>query len=301
MKKPERILLIGPGAVGGTVAAWLIHAGHDITLAVRTPFDRLQVETCNRTLQASPKIICEPEQASEADWILVATKTYDVAAAADWLRIFVNGPARFAVLQNGIEHLSRFSAYVPASRILPVMVDVPAERDAPGLIRQRGKGIMQVPAGQDGQDFADLFEGTALDVGRVEDFTTALWRKLCINVAGAVSALTDEPASVAWREPAAEVMRAIVLECIAVARAEGAELDEAVADAVIEHYRNSPPDSLNSMHADRRAGRRMEWDARNGVVSRLGRRHGISTPVSDTVSRLLEAIDQRIVSQHNQR
>jgi len=120
-----------------------------------------------------------------------------------------------------------------------------------------------------------------------------LWRKLCINVAGAVSALADEPAAIAWREPAAEVMRALVRECAAVGRAEGARLDDSVADAVVDHYRNAPPDSMNSIHADRRAGRPMEWDARNGVVCRLGRKHAIATPVSDTVSGLLAAIDER--------
>jgi 2-dehydropantoate 2-reductase len=36
----------------------------------------------------------------------------------------------------------------------------------------------------------------------------------------------------------------------------------------------------------------MEWDARNGVVTRLARRHGIATPVSDAVAGLLAAIDE---------
>jgi 2-dehydropantoate 2-reductase len=89
-------------------------------------------------------------------------------------------------------------------------------------------------------------------------------------------------------------MRELVAECIAIGRAEGAELDDGLADMVIRHYRAAPPDSLNSMHADRLAGRPMEWDARNGVVARLGRRHGIATPVSDTVAGLLAAIDERV-------
>jgi 2-dehydropantoate 2-reductase len=40
---------------------------------------------------------------------------------------------------------------------------------------------------------------------------------------------------------------------------------------------------------DRQAGRELEWDARNGVVRRLGRRHGIPTPVSDVIVPLLAA------------
>lgn len=288
-----KIIIVGPGAVGGSVGAWLIDAGHEVTLAVRTAFDCLRVETDDRTLQSRPGIIEDPARIGEPDWMLVATKTYDVAAAAQWLRPLAAGDARVAVMQNGVEHVSRFSPYLPPERLLPVMVDVPAERDAPGLVRQRGKGMMEVPLSAVGQSFVDLFSGTGLEVRQVEDFTTALWRKLCINVAGAVPVLADEPAAVAWSEAAADVMRALVRECAAVARAEGARLDDSVADAVIDHYRNSPPDSLNSMHADRRAGRPMEWDARNGVVCRLGRRHEIATPVSDTISALLAMVDER--------
>ena len=292
MAESSRILLIGPGAVGGSVAAWLAHVGHEVTLAVRTPFDRLYVDTPDGPLEASPRIITDLADAGEADWVLVVTKTYDVEGAAQWRA--VKGSPRVAILQNGIEHVSRFSPFVPADRLLPVMVDIPAERDAPGRVRQRGKGIMQVPSGELGEAFVSLFAGTAIDVTQVPDFTTALWRKLCINVAGAVQVLADEPAKVAWREPAADLMRQLVRETIAVGRAEGARLDDSVAEAVVQHYRSSPPDGLNSMHADRIAGRRMEWDARNGIVSRLGRVHGIATPVSDTVSGLLAIIDARL-------
>ena len=234
MTERKRVLLIGPGAVGGTGAAWLIHVGHDVTLGVRTRFDQLRVETPDEVLESTPKIIGDPREAGDPDWVLVVIKTYDLETADGWLRVLAG------------------------------------ERT--------------------------LFAETAIAVTEVDDFTTALWRKLCINVAGAMSALTDEPASVAWRASAAEVMRALVRECIPVGRAEGARLDDSVADAVVKHYRTVPPDSLNSLHGDRRAGRPMEWDARNGVVSRLGREHSIATPVSDTVSALLSAIKERIAT-----
>ena len=49
------------------------------------------------------------------------------------------------------------------------------------------------------------------------------------------------------------------------------------------------PDIGSSILFDRLAGRELEWDARNGVVRRLGRRHGIPTPVSDVLVPLLAA------------
>ena len=293
MSEP-RILVVGPGAVGGTVAAWLAHAGRDVALAARTPFRRLSVETPDGPLEAELPLVSDPAEAVAADWVLVATKAYEAEAAARWLEPFSSRETHVAILQNGVEHVSRFAPCVARERLLPVMVDIPAERDAPGRIRQRGPGIMRVPAGVAGRAFAALFAGTQLQVEESADITSALWRKLCLNVAGAVPVLTGETASVAHRAPAERVMRALVAECIAVGRAEGAELDDGVVDAVIGHYRASPPDSLNSMHADRLAGRPMEWDARNGVVARLGRKHDIFTPVSDTVTGLLAAIDERV-------
>ena len=87
----------------------------------------------------------------------------------------------------------------------------------------------------------------------------------------------------------AQIMRDLVAECVAVGRAEGADLPADLPDIVVEGYRSGPADGVNSLHADRAAGRPMELDARNGVIVRLGARHGIATPVNAMVVALLEA------------
>jgi 2-dehydropantoate 2-reductase len=46
---------------------------------------------------------------------------------------------------------------------------------------------------------------------------------------------------------------------------------------------------VNSLLADRIAGRRMETDARNGVIVRLGEKHGIATPLNRMAVAVLEA------------
>jgi 2-dehydropantoate 2-reductase len=61
-------------------------------------------------------------------------------------------------------------------------------------------------------------------------------------------------------------------------------------ESVIDLFRKGPADAINSMHADRLAGRPMEIDARNGVIVRLGSKHGIPTPVSQIIVALLEAV-----------
>jgi 2-dehydropantoate 2-reductase len=75
-----------------------------------------------------------------------------------------------------------------------------------------------------------------------------------------------------------------------VARAEGAHLDESVAETILAAQRAAPADSINSMLADRQAGRPVEIDARNGVIVRLGRKHGIPTPMNSMAVALMETM-----------
>ena len=76
---------------------------------------------------------------------------------------------------------------------------------------------------------------------------------------------------------------------VAVGRAEGATLEDSIPDDIVERTKRGPRDAGNSMLADRRAGRPMEYDARNGVIVRLGRKHGIAAPMNALMVTLLEA------------
>jgi 2-dehydropantoate 2-reductase len=285
-----RIAVIGPGAVGGVVAAWLAqNPGLAVEVCARTAFDRLEVEAPGGPLTANPRVLTAPDQASVVDWAIVTTKTYDAAATGAWLARLVGPDTRVAVLQNGVEHVERFTPYVAAERITPAVVDIPAERSAPGRVRQRRDGAILVPQGAAGEAFAALFAHTPIAVSTTADFKTAAWKKLALNCAGAVNALTLKPSGIARREPIADIMRALVGECVAVGRTEGADLPDDLPSSVVEGYRAAPADGVNSLHADRAAGRPMELDARNGVIARLGARHGIATPINAMMVALLEA------------
>jgi 2-dehydropantoate 2-reductase len=286
-----RIAVIGPGAIGGTIAAWLSQVpGHEITVCARTPFEELVVEVPgDRTLLARPTILTEPARAQPVDWAITVTKTYDTAGAARWLARLVGPATRVAVVQNGVEHLERFAGVAPEGRTLPVIVDIPAERSGPGRIRQGRHGDITVPEGELGTAFVALFAGTALTPATTNDFLSASWRKLALNSASVVNALALRPAGLVRDAKAAALMRAITAEAVAVGRAVGARLDEGLPDEVVARYRASPADQTNSMLADRRADRPLEIDARNGVIVRLGERVGVPTPLNAMAVTILEA------------
>lgn len=284
------VALIGPGAIGGTLAAWLAQRSDlDLTVCVRTPFERLVLETPDGEVTAAPRLAASPEGLSPVDWVLVATKAYDDAAAAPWLTTLVGPDTKVAVIRNGVEHREAFAGRVADENLVPVIVDFPAERSGPGVFRQRRYGWIRVPAGAAGEAFVALFADCPIDVATTDDFLSVAWRKLALNAAGAVNAMTLKPSGVAHDPGAAQVMKTLVAECVAVGRAEGASLSDDIGEQVVEGYRAGPPDMVNSLLADRAAGRPMELDARNGVIVRKGAAHGIATPANAMIVALLNA------------
>jgi 2-dehydropantoate 2-reductase len=287
----SRIAVIGPGAIGGTVAAWLAQdSRNEVVLCARTPLESLSVEAPGGPIAARLPVLTDPAEAAAADWVLVCTKTYDVAGAAAWFGGLVGQGTRVAILQNGVEHVELFAPFVELDRLLPAVVNIPAERLGPGKVLQRHNGAITVPAGGAGEAFVGLFSGAAIKVATTGDFLSAAWEKLTLNCTGAVNALVLKPNGVVHEARIAELMRGLMEECIAVGRAEGATLADDLPERVLDLCRKGPADSVNSMHADRAAGRPMEVDARNGVIFRRGAAHGIPTPLNALMVTLLEVV-----------
>ena len=62
-----RIAIIGPGAIGGTLAGWLANAGHhELVLCARTPFTRLSVRALERRFE--PRMDADVRSARLAGW-----------------------------------------------------------------------------------------------------------------------------------------------------------------------------------------------------------------------------------------
>jgi 2-dehydropantoate 2-reductase len=286
-----RVAIVGVGAIGGVLAALLEVTGrHEITLCTRRPMDRLTVKTPEAVVTVRAKNLTDPALAEPVDWVFVATKAYDAEGAAAWFPALCRNNAPVVVVQNGVEHRERFAPYVNPDLIVPVIIECPVERQQDGTVRQRGAVRLHVEAGRLGQELAQLFVGSNAQVDLTGDFVTVAWRKLCVNSAGALSALTMKPAGVLRDEAMAEIARQMVAECVAVGRAEGAHLGKDTPQRVLDGYREQPRDSINSMLADRLAGRPMEIDARNGVIVRKGEQHGIETPLNQMTVALLQAL-----------
>jgi len=288
------ITIIGAGSIGGYVAWQLVRAGHRVALAVHRPFEKLVVEDETGAHPVDAPVWTVPAAASPAEWVVLATKAHQTGAAAGWLAASCGPQTRaVVVLQNGVEHEERLAPLVGKTPILPAVVSIGAEVLEPGRIRHHAYSNLEVPDGELGRAFAALFAGSAIEVARVGDFRTTLWRKLISNVtASPITALTGRRIEVMADPAVRELAVDLARECIAVARAEGAAIPlEAARDFVDGMAKNAAawPPFGSSMLYDRIAGRETEHEALTGAVVRVGARHGIPTPLNAAMLSLMRA------------
>jgi 2-dehydropantoate 2-reductase len=280
-----RVAIVGPGAVGATMAAFVARRGAELVLCGRTALERLVVEGEIDEVVPGPVHTDPDAVGGRADVVLVAVKAHQTEAAAPFLRALCGEGTTVVVLQNGVEQRELVAPYVAGATVLPAVVWFPAEVVAPGHVRLRGSPRVILPDEPAAEAVAGLIEGAELS----GDFVTEAWRKLTVNAVAGLMAVTGSRAAIFRRDEVHAVAHALARECLAVARAEGADLGDEVADELLAWFAKLPPDSGTSILADREAGRPLEWDARNGVVTRLGAVHGVPTPVSDVIVPLLAA------------
>lgn len=286
-----KIAVIGLGAIGSVTSAALEQTGqHQLFLCTRRPLAGLQVETPAGVITVQGSNLTEPSQAAPVDWVVIATKAYDAESTATWFAGLCGAQTRVAVLQNGVEHRERFSPWLAAERLLPVIIDCPAEKRSDGSVLQRAWARMAVEQTPLGQQFASLFHGSGAITELTSDFTTAAWKKLCLNAQGALSAIAKLPNRVIAVPGMEAIALDMVQECAAVGRAAGAAIEEEFPAQVIAGAKAAAPEGVNSMLADRLAGRQMEIDARNGAIVRFGQRLGVPTPLNAMAAALLQAV-----------
>lgn len=277
-----RVAVVGPGAIGAAVAAMAQRAGAELILCGRTPLERLVV---GDDVVPGPVLTDPAAVPWRADVVLLAVKAHQTAGAAGFLRPLAGEGTVVVVLQNGVEQRALVEPYVAGATVLPAVVWMATETTAPGHVRVVTPPRFVLPAEPAAARVAELLEG----VETAEDFTTQAWHKLAVNAVAGLMALSGSRAAMFQRDGARRLGRALAAEALAVARAEGADLPDAVADEIMDWFADLPPDAGTSILADREAGRPLEWDARNGVIARLGAARGVPTPVSDVIVPLLAA------------
>ena len=292
------IAILGPGGVGGLLAAALARAGADVTVVAREATaeaiarDGIVVESeALGDFTARPSALARLTE--PVDVLLAAPKA---AALEDALaRVEATAPALVVPLLNGFDHMALLRERFGAARVAAGTIRVQADRPAPGRVVQRGRFLSVELASGDAtrratlDALAELLERSGVTTRVHDDEARILWGKLvrlnalaCTTAAhdATFGAIRDDPAR--WAE-----LQGCVEEGAAVARAEGAEIEPAT---VFREFEVIHDGFGTSMQRDVAAGREPELDAIAGAVLRAGARHGIPCP---TVAALAARIAER--------
>ncbi|MEI7062796.1 oxidoreductase [Dickeya chrysanthemi] len=290
MSDHPTMALLGPGAIGTTIAAVLHEVGRTPRLCGRTAHPQLILRRDDDTVVVPGPVLNNPAVISHPfDLVFVAVKTTQIASSADWLATLCDENTVVCALQNGVEQKKLLEPWVNGAQVLPSVVWFPAQREPDASVWLRAQPRLTLPDVPQAKWIVDALSGTRCTVELSSDFISIAWRKLLHNAAAGLMVLANRRTGMFSRGDVTELALAYLHECLAVAHAEGAVLDENVPQEIVDAFHHAPADLGTSILADRQANRPLEWDIRNGVIQRYGRSQGIPTPISDVLVPLLAA------------
>jgi 2-dehydropantoate 2-reductase len=284
------VAVLGPGAVGGVLAAGLLDAGVDVVCIVRLATagvltsEGLSLRQGQKVHTVRPRVVTELDEPVELLLVTVKAPGLDDALSR------VQAPAETVIpLLNGIEHMETIRAALPETAVVAGSVGlIEAYRERPGTIVQNTPALVVRLASDADPEPAELLRRAGADVRVDGSEAHVLWEKLARQAPiAAATALTQRSigelcADPEWRPR----LEAAIEEACAVAARDGVDLAPAAQWEIIDAL---PPQLTTSTARDVAAGRPSELDAIAGAAVRAGRRNGVPTPALEAL--LAEAED----------
>jgi 2-dehydropantoate 2-reductase len=300
MNPSLKIAVMGAGAVGCYYGGMLARAGHPVVLiarprhvdAIRRAGLHLETKTFDEHVRLAANT--EPSAAQGADLVLFCVKSTDTESAGAQLRPHLSGDALVLCLQNGVDNADRLRSVLPPHQVSAAVVYVASEMAGPGHVKHHGRGELVIEPSAAGEAVAQALIGAGVPTEISDNVRGALWLKLIINCAyNALSAISQLPyGKVVAGAGVTDVMREVVDECLAVAKAEGVSV-AGDAHAAVRKIAESMPSQYSSTAQDLARGKRTEIDYLNGLVVRRGDALGISTPANRVLWTLVKLLESK--------
>jgi 2-dehydropantoate 2-reductase len=316
-----RFTVVGAGAIGGTVGAYLARDGNTVTFVdadqphVRSMLEHgLQIRGYRETFTVTVDAEVPTDGRHELGTVLLCTKSQHTAAAARWVAPSLAADEAVVSLQNGL--CERVIAhYVGAERVIGALVNFSADLIGPATVHFAGPGafVLGELDGVATPRLAALVEtlqcfGPVQATNNIYGF---LWAKLAYANMLFATALVDEPiADVIERFPS--LMVELVREMCEVANTEGVSLerfddfDPAVfyprADVspgvtkqslgtLIERRRSDPKNKTGIWRDLAVHHRKTEVDEQLGIAVSIGCARGLAMPLTHTLIRMIHEIE----------
>ena len=322
-----KIAVVGCGAVGSFYGAKLARAGHEVHFLLRSDYDAVRrqgvpIRSPEGDFQLRPQCAQCPEEIGLADLVLIGLKTTANATFARLLPPLVGTGTAVLTLQNGFGNEEDLARLFPVEQIMGGQCFVCLNRVAPGVVQHFGYG--QVTLGEFERrpeprthDLAAVFRKASVPSTVAEHLPRAHWEKLVWNVpfnglgvaaaAGyeallvpqsalpALSSRTTLPcdkllADARW----ARLVRDLMQEVIAAARALGFDVADALADRLIERTRAMGAYRASTL-LDFERGQPMELHSLFLEPLRQATQAGVAMPRLAALCAVLKELDRMMV------
>jgi len=282
-----RVVVLGPGGVGGLLAGLLSRAGDVVTVlardatAVSLRADGVTVRSDQFGHFTAP-VAATSALEEPVDACFVTVKATQLESALDRLPVKTMTGALLVPFLNGVDHVETLRQRYPTALVAPATIRVESTRSAPGVIEHTSPfTAVEVASGDDDADqvrqLVAHLQNAGLDVQVREDETAMLWDKLAF-LAPMALLTTHAAADVGtMRTERREDLVAVIQEIASVAERLGVRAD---TDAVVAALDALPGTMQSSMQRDAKAGRPTELEAIGGGVLRAADRFGVPVPVT---------------------
>jgi len=296
--------IVGPGAMGCLHAALLSRMPPLDVVLLDYRADRAElineqgviIEAPTDTYTVPVPCTADARELSTADLVIIFTKAYDTAAAAEHCAPVVGPTTAVLTLQNGLGNYQILQQHFPLEQVLAGTTSSGATLLDIGQVRQAGLGQIVLGSPTGNQALADstveLLKSAGLQVELTADVDALLWRKVLINCAiNPLTALTRRRngellESAALRDLAGQVAE----EVYHVGQAVGIDWGEFDARREVEKVCRATAANQSSMLQDILAGRSTEVDYITGAVAQAAERHGAAAPLCQCLTVLIEGL-----------
>jgi 2-dehydropantoate 2-reductase len=302
--QPLKIGVVGAGGIGSYYAALASHGGHSVRLLARGAHleairaGGLELQRPGETFVARVDATDDGTALRDSEFVIVSVKSYSLAEVAPTLVQAAAAGATIIPLLNGVDVAEQLEALgVPRQSIVGGLIAASIFRTDPGKVERRSPfdrmviGELDRSMSERTKRFADAFNAVGVDARVSENIGLDLWRKFSFIVPmNVASGLTRGPVGeMLSTERGRALLSGVVAEIAAVSRVAGTPLDAAEEEKIRRDVLALPYPTTPSFLADLVRGGPTELDMLVGAVSRLGREHGVPTPIHDFAFTAFEA------------
>ena len=305
IKKDTKVAVLGAGAMGCLFGGLMAEKGLDVVLidvwkdhvdAINKNGLKMDGHGGDRFIKI--KATTNPSTLKPVDAIIIMCKATALKTALTNAKNIIGDQTLLMSFQNGIGHEAIMQEIAGKDKVLGGTTTQASNIIGPGHIKNHGSlpsWIGEYEGGMSDRvsDLAETFTAHNLETIAASDIKKRKWMKLfALTAIGPLSSVfnlhhTDLYITNKNQKVSRNLGKQIILETREVAKADGVDVSEDECLEMFNKIVDSKQTNKSSMCFDILNKRKTEIEFINGAVAKIGRSHGIKTPINDLMYNMI--------------